>query len=91
MKEFSKAKKQLDDYTSGVRKSKPGKAMLDILESQGVISKIEDEIKGAGKKMGKSRESRRLRNGPILVTTRYEKVLILLLMVTKNIKRQRIQ
>ena len=25
MKEFNKAKKQLDDYTSGVRKSKPGK------------------------------------------------------------------
>ena len=37
MKEFNKAKKQLDDYTSGVRKSKPGKAMLDILEKQGVI------------------------------------------------------
>jgi hypothetical protein len=53
MKEFKKAKKQLDAYTSGVRKSKPGKAMLDILESQGVISKIEDEIKGGGKKSGK--------------------------------------
>jgi len=53
MKEFTKAKKQLDDYTSGVRKSKPGKAMLDILESQGVISKIEDEIKGGGKKSEK--------------------------------------
>jgi hypothetical protein len=53
MKEFDKAKKQLNDYTSGVRKSKPGKAMLDILESQGVISKIEDEFKGAGKKSGK--------------------------------------
>jgi hypothetical protein len=39
MKEFNKAKKQLDDYTSGVRKSKPGKAMLEILESQGVIFK----------------------------------------------------
>ena len=25
MKKFTKAKKQLDDYTSGVRKSKPGK------------------------------------------------------------------
>jgi hypothetical protein len=53
MKEFNKAKKQLDDYTSGVRKSKPAKAMLDILESQGVISKIEDEFKGAGNKSGK--------------------------------------
>jgi hypothetical protein len=53
MKEFTKAKKQLDDYTSGVRKSKPAKAMLDILESQGVISKIEDEFKGAGNKSGK--------------------------------------
>jgi hypothetical protein len=53
MKEFDKAKKQLDDYTSGVRKSKPGKAMLDILESQGVISKIEDEFKGGGTKSGK--------------------------------------
>ena len=53
MKEFTKAKKQLDDYTSGVRKSKPAKAMLDILESQGVLSKIEDEFKGAGNKSGK--------------------------------------
>ena len=53
MKEFTKAKKQLDDYTSGVRKSKPGKAMLDILEKQGVISKIEDEFKGAGNASGK--------------------------------------
>jgi hypothetical protein len=53
MKEFTKAKKQLKDYTSGVRKSKPAKAMLDILESQGVISKIEDEFKGAGNKSGK--------------------------------------
>jgi len=53
MKEFTKAKKQLDDYTSGVRKSKPGKAMLDILEKQGVISKIEDELTGSGNKSGK--------------------------------------
>ena len=53
MKEFTKAKKQLDDYTSGVRKSKPAKAMLDILEKQGVISKIEDEFKGAGNASGK--------------------------------------
>ena len=53
MKEFNKAKKQLDDYTSGVRKSKPAKAMLDILEKQGVISKIEDEFKGAGNASGK--------------------------------------
>ena len=30
MKEFNKAKKQLADYTSGVRKNKPGKAMLDF-------------------------------------------------------------
>ena len=53
MKEFTKAKKQLDDYTSGVRKSKPGKAMLNILEKQGVISKIEDELTGSGNKSGK--------------------------------------
>jgi len=53
MKEFNKAKKQLDDYTSGVRKSKPAKAMLDILEKQGVISKIEDEFKGGGNASGK--------------------------------------
>ena len=53
MKEFTKAKKQLDDYTSGVRKSPPGKAMLEILESQGVISKIEDELTGSGNKSGK--------------------------------------
>ena len=53
MKEFNKAKKQLKDYQDGVRKTKPGKAALDILESQGVISKIEDEFKGAGNKTGK--------------------------------------
>ena len=53
MKEFTKAKKQLKDYQEGVRKSPPGKAMLDILESQGVISKIEDEFKGGGNKSGK--------------------------------------
>jgi hypothetical protein len=40
MKEFTKAKKQLKDYQEGIRKSPPGKAALDILESQGVISKI---------------------------------------------------
>ena len=40
MKEFTKAKKQLKDYQEGVRKSPPGKLMLDILESQGVISKL---------------------------------------------------
>ena len=53
MKEFNKAKKQLDDYTSGVRKSKPAKAMLDILEKQGFISKIEDELTGSGNASGK--------------------------------------
>jgi hypothetical protein len=53
MKEFNKAKKQLKDYQEGVRKSPPGKLVLDILESQGVISKIEDEFKGAGNKSGK--------------------------------------
>ena len=53
MKEFTKAKQQLKDYQEGIRKSPPGKAMLDILESQGVISKIEDEFKGGGNKSGK--------------------------------------
>ena len=53
MKQFNKAKQQLDDYTSGVRKSKPGKAMLDILEKQGVILKIDDELTGSGNKSGK--------------------------------------
>jgi hypothetical protein len=53
MKQFNKAKQQLDDYTSGVRKSKLGKAMLEILEKQGAISKIEDEIKGGGNTSGK--------------------------------------
>jgi hypothetical protein len=53
MNEFNKAKKQLDYYTSGVRKTKSGKAALNILESQGVISKIENEFTGAGNKSGK--------------------------------------
>jgi hypothetical protein len=52
-KKLKKTKKQLDDYTSGVRKSKPAKAMLDILEKQGVISKIEDELTGSGNASGK--------------------------------------
>jgi len=46
MKEFNKAKKQLMDYQNGVRKTKPGKAAMAILEKAGVISKIEDEFKG---------------------------------------------
>ena len=53
MKKFTKAKQQLKDYQEGVRKTKPGKAALDILERQGVILKIEDEFKGAGNKSGK--------------------------------------
>jgi hypothetical protein len=53
MKEFNKAKKQLMDYQNGVRKTKPGKAAMAILEKSGVISKIEDEFKGAGNKSGK--------------------------------------
>jgi hypothetical protein len=53
MKEFNKAKKKLKDYQEGFRKLPPGKAMLEILESQGVISKIEDEFKGAGNASGK--------------------------------------
>jgi hypothetical protein len=53
MKEFTKAKKQLMDYQNGVRKTKPGKAAMAILEKSGVISKIEDEFKGAGNKSGK--------------------------------------
>jgi hypothetical protein len=53
MKEFNKAKKQLMDYQNGVRKTKPGKMSLAILEQAGVISKIEDEFRGAGNKSGK--------------------------------------
>ena len=53
MKEFTKAKKQLKDYQEGIRKSPPGKAMLDILEKQGVISQIEDELTGSGNASGK--------------------------------------
>jgi hypothetical protein len=53
MKEFTKAKKQVKYYQEGVRKSPPGKLMLDILESQGVISKIEDVLTGSGNKSGK--------------------------------------
>jgi len=53
MKEFNKAKKQLKDYSDGKRKTKPGKAAMAILEQAGVISKIEDEFRGAGNKSGK--------------------------------------
>jgi hypothetical protein len=53
IKQFTKAKQQLKDYQEGVRKSPPGKLMLYILESQGVISKIEDELTGSGNASGK--------------------------------------
>ena len=54
MKEFNKAKKQLMDYQNGVRKTKPGKAAMDILEQAGVISKIEDEFKGGVNRLKKA-------------------------------------
>ena len=37
MKEFNKAKKQLMDYQNGVRKTKPGKAAMAILEQAGYL------------------------------------------------------
>jgi hypothetical protein len=88
MKEFNKAKKQLKDYQEGVRKSPPGKAALNILESQGVISKIENELTGSGNTGGKLVESRRQRSGPDMQTIHYGKESTLPPMVTKNIKRQ---
>jgi hypothetical protein len=54
MKEFNKAKKQLMDYQNGVRKTKPGKAAMIILEQSGVISKIEDEFKGGVNRLKKA-------------------------------------
>ena len=54
MKEFNKAKKQLMDYQNGVRKTKPGKAAMIILEKAGVISKIEDEFKGGVNRLKKA-------------------------------------
>jgi len=55
MKEFNKAKKQLMDYQNGVRKTKPGKAAMAILEKSGVISKIEDEFKGGVNRLKKAK------------------------------------
>jgi hypothetical protein len=58
MKEFNKAKKQLMDYQNGVRKTKPGKAAMAILEKSGVISKIEDEFKGGVNRLKKAKRWR---------------------------------
>jgi len=55
MKEFNKAKKQLMDYQNGVRKTKPGKAAMAILEKSGVIIKIEDEFKGGVNRLKKAK------------------------------------
>ena len=53
IKEINKAQKKLKDYQEGVSKSPPGTAALDILESQSIISKIEDEFNGADNASGK--------------------------------------
>jgi hypothetical protein len=58
MKEFNKAKKQLMDYQNGVRKTKPGKVAMDILEKAGVISKIKDEFKGGVNRLKKAKRWR---------------------------------
>jgi len=58
MKEFNKAKKQLMDYQNGVRKTKPGKAAMAILEQAGNISKIEDEFKGGVNRLKKAKRWR---------------------------------
>ena len=62
MKEFNKAKKQLMDYQNGVRKTKPGKAAMAILEKAGVISKIEDEFKGGVNRLKKAERWRDFSN-----------------------------
>jgi len=43
------------DYQNGVRKTKPGKAAMAILEKSGVISKIEDEFKGGVNRLKKAK------------------------------------
>jgi len=53
--EVNKAKKQLKDYMEGKRKTKPGKAAMAILEKNGVISKIEDEMSGGVNRLKKAR------------------------------------
>ena len=62
MLEFNKAKKQLMDYQNGVRKTKPGKAAMAILEQAGVISKIEDEFKGGVNRLKKANRWRDFSN-----------------------------
>ena len=66
-KGYSKAKKQLMDYQNGVRKTKPGKAAMAILEKSGVISKMRMNLKELVINLVKFQESRRLKNGVILV------------------------
>jgi hypothetical protein len=56
------AKKQLKDYMDGVRKTKPAKKYLDILESSGIISKIKSEMSGGVNRLKKAKRWRDFSN-----------------------------
>jgi hypothetical protein len=56
------AKKQLKDYMDGVRKTKPAKKYIDILESSGIISKIKSEMSGGVNRLKKAKRWRDFSN-----------------------------
>jgi hypothetical protein len=69
------AKKQLKDYMDGVRKTKPAKKYIDILESSGIISKIKSEMSGGVNRLKKAKRWRDFSNETALMgidTAKYE-------------------
>ena len=56
------AKKQLKDYMDGVRKTKPAKKYLEILESSGIISKIKSDMSGGVNRLKKAKRWRDFSN-----------------------------
>jgi hypothetical protein len=56
------AKKQLKDYMDGVRKTKPAKKYLEILESSGIISKIKSDMSGGVNRLKKANRWRDFSN-----------------------------
>ena len=67
MKEFNKVKKQLSDYQRGLRKTKPGKAVMAILEKLVLSLKLKMNLEELVIKAVKYQEYIRLKNGVILL------------------------
>jgi len=67
MKESNKVKKQLSDYQRGLRKTKPGKAVMAILEKLVLSLKLKMNLEELVIKAVKYQEYIRLKNGVILL------------------------